>query len=82
MTNQQIQALLQIVKRVTRRHKVRISNGRRYALLGVVGQRVKEPAAHAMLDALHADGLRLICEPQARRNADAGLFEYVGLRLQ
>ena len=81
MTHQQIQALLQIVKRVTRRHKVRIGNGRRYALLGVVGMRVKEPAAHAMLDALQADGLRLICEPSARRNADADVFEYVGLIL-
>ena len=79
MTHQQIEALKATVKRITKRHGIRISNDRRYAILGQAGTVVKEPAAHAILNALKEDGLRLVCEAQARKHADNGNFEYVGV---
>lgn len=78
MTHHQIQALLQTVKRITH-HPVRVSKARRYAIIGKAGHVVKEPAAHAILDALKEDGLKLVSESQARAHATAGNFEYVGV---
>ena len=79
MTHHQILALLQTVKRITRQ-PVRVAKRRAYAMIGVPGAQHKMANAHELLDSLKEDGLQLICEPQARRNADIGLFEYVGVK--
>lgn len=78
MNHQQARAIKLTVRRITRL-PLRIK--RNYAILGAAGHRAKEPRAHAILDALKADGLHILCEPQARKLADANLFEYVGLQL-
>lgn len=58
---------------------VRLAKSRAYAIIGKPGERVQAPQAHADLDALKAAGLHLLCEPRARKLADNGLFEYVGV---
>ena len=79
MTHHQILALLQTVKRITRQ-PIRVAKRRAYAVIGVPGARQKMANAHEVLDVLKEDGLQLICEPQARKNADIGMFEYVGVK--